>query len=99
MRKSDLADIVSEKSGISKQESKVVVDVLIEALKNAIKLGEEVQLRGFGTLKAKERKAKIGRDISKNVAINIPASFVPTFKPAKEFIESVKKAMAPSFDK
>jgi DNA-binding protein HU-beta len=48
-------------------------------------------LRGFGSFIIKTRAEKIGRNIKKNTAIVIPAHNIPAFKPAKVFVESVKK--------
>ncbi|MDG2264037.1 MAG: HU family DNA-binding protein, partial [Flavobacteriales bacterium] len=48
-------------------------------------------LRGFGTFKPKKRAEKTGRNIKKNTTIIIPAHHIPAFKPAKVFVEEVKK--------
>ena len=53
--------------------------------------GKNVYLRGFGTFVVKKRAEKIGRNISKNTTVVIPAHFIPAFKPAKTFSERVKK--------
>ena len=52
--------------------------------------GEEVFLRGFGSFIIKHRADKTARDISKNTTIIVPAHDIPTFKPAKEFMDQVK---------
>ena len=39
----------------------------------------------------KKRAAKIGRNIKKGTAVEIPEHFIPAFKPAKTFVEAVKK--------
>jgi len=49
-----------------------------------------VYIRGFGSFVVKKRAKKIGRHIKKNVAIEIPEHFIPSFKPAKVFVEQVK---------
>ncbi|GAB4419511.1 MAG: hypothetical protein OHK0039_32010 [Bacteroidia bacterium] len=49
-------------------------------------------VRGFGSFVIKHRKAKVGRIISQNKSIDIPAHNVPSFKPAKVFVEKVKSA-------
>ena len=51
---------------------------------------ENVYLRGFGSFIIKTRAEKTGRNISKNVAITIPAHNIPAFKPAKTFMTAVK---------
>ena len=52
--------------------------------------GENIYIRGFGSFITKKRAAKIGRNIKKNVAVEIPEHFIPAFKPAKEFVSEVK---------
>jgi DNA-binding protein HU-beta len=47
-------------------------------------------LRGFGSFVVKERAEKTGRNISKNTTIIIPAHNIPSFKPAKTFVDEVK---------
>jgi DNA-binding protein HU-beta len=49
-----------------------------------------VYIRGFGSFVTKRRAAKIGRDIQKNTAVEIPAHYIPAFKPAQEFLDGVK---------
>ncbi len=53
--------------------------------------GKNVYLRGFGTFLVKKRAEKIGRDISKNTTVVIPAHYIPAFKASKTFTERVKK--------
>jgi DNA-binding protein HU-beta len=55
--------------------------------------GENVYLRGFGSFIVKKRAEKTGRIISKNTTVIIPAHNIPSFKPAKVFIEKVKKSV------
>ena len=52
--------------------------------------GENVYLRGFGSFVIKKRAQKTGRNISKNTTIIIPAHNIPSFKPAKTFVNEVK---------
>lgn len=59
-------------------------------VKSALESGENVYLRGFGSFVVKERAEKTGRNISKNTTIIIPAHNIPSFKPAKVFMEGVK---------
>ena len=53
--------------------------------------GENIYIRGFGSFITKKRAAKIGRNIKKNIAVDIPEHYIPAFKPAKEFVHEVKK--------
>jgi DNA-binding protein HU-beta len=53
--------------------------------------GENIYVRGFGSFINKKRAKKTARNISKNTALIIDAHYVPAFKPAKTFVEQVKK--------
>ena len=59
-------------------------------VKNNVIEKKSIFLRGFGTFKPKTRAKKIGRNIKKNVAVIIPEHQIPSFKPAKSFINKVK---------
>lgn len=92
MRKADLVDNITQKTGISKVDVLVTLETFFKEVKESLKEGENVYIRGFGSFVVKERAQKIGRNIKKNTAIVIPAHSVPAFKPAKIFVEAVKEA-------
>jgi DNA-binding protein HU-beta len=91
MRKSDLINNISDKTGIPKVDVLVTVETLIKEIKANIAKGENIYIRGFGSFITKKRAAKIGRNIKKNVAVHIPEHFIPAFKPSKEFVNEVKQ--------
>jgi DNA-binding protein HU-beta len=62
----------------------------MNSIKGSLSKGQNVYLRGFGSFIVKERAEKTGRNISKNTTIIIPAHKIPSFKPAKTFVEEVK---------
>ncbi len=90
MRKADLISEISDKTGIPKVDVMVTLEMMFKEIKRSLIEGENIYIRGFGSFVTKKRATKIGRDIKKNVAIEIPGHFVPTFKPAKEFLDEVK---------
>jgi len=94
MRKSDLINNISDKTGIPKVDVLVTVETLIKEIKGNIAKGENIYIRGFGSFITKKRAAKIGRNIKKNVAVHIPEHFIPAFKPSKEFVNEVKQMPA-----
>src|SRR4030095_4793912 len=95
MRKSDLINNISDKTGIPKVDVLVTVETLIKEIKENISKGENIYIRGFGSFITKKRAAKIGRNIKKNIAVNIPEHFIPAFKPAKEFVQDIKDKKQP----
>jgi len=90
MRKADLVATISEKTGIAKVDVLVSLESFFKEVKITLAEGENVYVRGFGSFIIKKRAKKIGRNIKKNIAIEIPEHFIPAFKPAKIFIDDVK---------
>jgi DNA-binding protein HU-beta len=90
MTKADIVAGIAEKTGLEKVDVQITVEALMEEVKAALQSGENVYLRGFGSFVIKERAEKTGRNISKNTTIIIPAHNIPSFKPAKVFVDAVK---------
>lgn len=90
MRKADLVAAISEKTGVPKVDVLVTLETFFKEVKGSLSEGENVYIRSFGSFVIKKRAKKIGRHIKKNEAIEIPEHFIPSFKPAKVFVEQVK---------
>ncbi len=90
MRKSDLITIISDKTGIPKVDVLVTLETMFKEVKDSLSQGQNIYIRGFGSFITKKRAAKIGRNIKKNIAVEIPEHYIPAFKPAKEFVSEVK---------
>ena len=92
MRKADLINKISEKTGIPKVDVLVTLETMFKEVKSTLAAGENLYIRGFGSFIIKKRAAKIGRNIKKNVSVSIPEHFIPAFKPAKEFVHEIKSS-------
>lgn len=90
MTKAEIVAEIASKTGIEKVAVQATVEAFMESLKNSLVSGQNVYLRGFGSFIIKKRAAKTGRNISKNTTIIIPAHNIPSFKPAKTFVNKVK---------
>ena len=90
MTKAEIITEISNKTGIEKLDVQEAVEAFFKVVKNSMVNGENVYVRGFGSFVVKKRAKKTARNISKNTAIIIPEHFVPSFKPAKIFVEKVK---------
>ena len=90
MTKAEIVTAISNKTGIEKAAVLNIVEELMISIKESITSNEEVYLRGFGSFIIKHRAAKVGRNISKGTAVNVPAHNIPAFKPCKEFMNDVK---------
>ena len=91
MRKADLINKIAGKTNIPKVDVLVTLETMFKEIKFSLSKGENIYVRGFGSFITKKRAAKIGRNIKRNTAVQIPAHFIPAFKPAKEFMQEVKK--------
>jgi integration host factor subunit beta len=91
MTKSDLVTKVSREIGpkISKVECNSVMDLLLSSITEELAQGNSVEIRGFGTFKVRERKARMGRNPSTSEPVAIPARRVPVFTPSKLFRDRV----------
>lgn len=92
MTKAELVNDIATKTGIDKMAVQTVVESLMKVVKNSLINQDNVYLRGFGSFVVKRRAEKIGRIITKNQSIVIPAHNIPAFKPAKTFTDKVKNA-------
>lgn len=90
MTKADIVSNIVEETGLERVEALKAVEAFMTTIKTSLSNGKNVYLRGFGSFIVKERAEKTGRNISKNTAIIIPAHNIPSFKPAKTFVEDVK---------
>ena len=91
MTKADIVSEIAKSTGIDKASVLETIEKFMETVKESLAEGENVYLRGFGSFIVKTRSQKTARNISKNTAIIIPEHKIPAFKPAKVFMEQVKK--------
>ncbi len=96
MTKAEIVSSISDKSGIEKADVLATVEAFMDEVKVSLEKGDNVYLRGFCSFIIKTRSEKTGRNISKNTTIKIPAHNIPSFKPAKVFVEGVKTKVSVS---
>lgn len=92
MNKAELLSSIAEKSNLTKVESERALNAFIETIQETLAAGDKVQLVGFGTFEARDRKAREGRNPrNPEEKIQIPASRAPVFKAGKSLKEAVNK--------
>ena len=89
MNKAELINAVAASAEVSKKDAEAVITATFDAIVDALKEGEKVQLVGFGSFEVKKRAARIGRNPKTKEPIDIPASTVPVFKAGKVLKEVV----------
>ena len=91
MTKADLIDEVSAISQLSKKSSAVVVNTFFDSVATALCRQEKVELRGFGSFKHRQRRARVGRNPRTGDRVEVPAKVVPYFKPGKDLRQLVNQ--------
>lgn len=91
MTKADIINKIATNTGIPKKDVAVVVESFMEMIKNSLlEKKENVYLRGFGSFVIKHRAVKTARNILKKTTMIIEAHDLPSFKPAKCFVDKMK---------
>ena len=84
MTKADLVEEIAALTGVSKNHTAVIVDGMLDAVSRALSDGKHLEIRGFGTFKVRERRARRARNPRSGSEVMVPAKLVPVFKPSKE---------------
>jgi len=90
--KADVITQIADKTGIDKADVSATVEAFFSIIKSSMAGGQNIYVRGFGSFINKKRKKKIARNISRNTAIVIDEHYIPSFKPAKVFINKIKNS-------
>ena len=93
MKKIELVKEIASKTGIERSQVERVIETFMASVMQNVANEEYVALRGFGSFGLKKRAAKIGRIISRNTPIEIPAHFIPAFKPSKKFTRRLARIL------
>ena len=89
MVKAEIVDILAQQTGLTKLETKTIVEGVISTISESLLRGERVDLRGFGNFSVKIRKSKVARNPNTGEEVIVPERTVPVFKPSKHFIQQV----------
>ena len=94
MTKADLVEQVYEAigPGVTKKDCAAIIDAFLKAVKQSLAGGEHIEIRGFGTFKARRRKPRLARNPRTGDPVHVPSRAVPVFKPSRLFKEEVAEA-------
>ena len=92
MTKADVIAQIAEKTGIDQADVSHSIEAFFNIVKTSMSTGQNIYIRGFGSFVNKKRKKKIARNISRNTAIIIDEHYIPSFKPAKIFVNKIKNS-------
>jgi integration host factor subunit beta len=91
MTKSDLIDVLCETQKLPKGRAELLVHVIFDALEVALKRGERIEIRGFGSFELRTYRGYDGRNPRTGSAVAVRPKRLPFFKVGKELKERVNE--------
>ncbi len=99
MTKAELIEEVSRAVEMTRKDSEQIVDTIFDSIVRALRSGDKIEIRGFGSFRTRKRKPRIGRNPKTGAKVDVPAKRIPFFKPSKELkdlINAGKAGVAPA---
>ena len=95
MTKADLIEEVSRLAELTRKDSEVIVDTIFDSVVRSLRVGDKIEIRGFGSFRTRQRKPRVGRNPKTGDRVEVPAKKIPFFKPSKELKDLVNSSKAP----
>jgi integration host factor subunit beta len=89
MTKADLVEKVTGVGDLTRRDGEVIVETIFDSVIGALKGGDKIEIRGFGSFRIRQRNPRIGRNPKTGERVEVPAKKVPYFKPSKELRDLV----------
>jgi integration host factor subunit beta len=93
MIKTDLIARVALKTKLSQKQTTLVVNTFLSSITDSLSEGNEVEIRGFGSFRIRQRNSRIGLNPKTGRKVFIPAKKAPYFRPGKSLKIAVNKTM------
>ena len=92
MTKSELIEEYADRlKSVSKRDVEEIVEIVFESMSQALEDLNRIEIRGFGSFVAKERKPRKGRNPRTGEQVDVPRKWVPFFTVGKELRERINK--------
>src|SRR5487761_2168677 len=96
MTKADLIEEVSKLAELTRKDSEVIVETIFDSIVRSLRVGDKIEIRGFGSFRTRQRQARIGRNPKTGTRVEVPSKRIPFFKPSKELKDLVNHDHAAS---
>jgi integration host factor subunit beta len=94
MTKADLIDEVSRLAELTRKDSEVIVETIFDSIVRSLRVGDKIEIRGFGSFRTRQRKPRVGRNPKTGDRVEVPAKKIPFFKPSKELKDLVNTGVS-----
>lgn len=92
MTKSDLIEAVANSLKLPKGKAELIINSIFSAMEDALKRGERIEIRGFGSFEVRSYKSYEGRNPRTGEPVKVAPKRLPFFKVGKELRERVNEA-------
>ena len=96
MTKAELIEEVSHVVEMTRKESEVIVEAIFDSVVRALRNGDKIEVRGFGSFRTRQRQSRVGRNPKTGTSVEVPAKRIPYFKPSKELKDVVNLGTGPA---
>jgi len=90
--KAQLIERIAAETGITRTETRTVIEGLAALVTDRVSAGESVEIRGFGTFRPRQLAARLMPDPRTGRLVEVPPRTVPVFRPAEGFRQAVEEA-------
>src|ERR1700683_2634261 len=94
MTKADLIEEVSKLAELTRKDSEVIVDTIFDSVVRSLRVGDKIEIRGFGSFRTPQRQPRVDRSPKTGDRVEVPAKKIPFFKPSKEYKNLVNSSKA-----
>ena len=94
MTKADLVEEVTQLGDLTRRDGEMIVDTIFDSVIHALRTGDKIEIRGFGSFRTRQRKPRVGRNPKTGDRVEVPAKKIPFFKPSKELKDLVNNSAA-----
>jgi integration host factor subunit beta len=91
MNKSELIEAIAQEANLSLKDASSIVATILDTMTDTLAVGENIEIRGFGSFVIKEYESYQGRNPKTGEVINVPPKRLPFFKVGKELKERVNE--------
>ena len=76
---------------MTRKDSEVIVEAIFDSIVRALRTGDKIEIRGYGSFRTRQRQPRVGRNPKTGTRVEVPSKRIPYFKPSKELKDLVNQ--------
>ena len=84
LTRAELIEEVFKVVELPERQAVVIVEEILDSMVRALRRGDKVEIRGFGSFHMRQRAARQGRNPKTGARVEVAPKRIPYFKPSKE---------------